>query len=549
VPQQAGRDSVFQDPAAVPKSVPRAKPKKGFSKESAAVSEDVLSQDCRGSGSSKMTRRSRVPRRRTRALSLADRGDPHFKSSGSSLADLLKQQPELEDQVKDENEENFAEHMTSEASISVLDENEVDVALEQSCVKPKTCICTGDVNPVSQTGALRECDIQSGLKEHTKFHLHGIMTEGQHPGDERERLAWRTHESMGDGPAVISCQKGMKGINDKTPNQDNFSITYFNNGYSVACCFDGHGKFGHLVATRTVQSVPYLLAKSESFPRDMPVALTEAFERAHEDVVALAMEEGWDIHGSGCTAIAAVWNDMKVWTANAGDSRCVIGSELSGKILSETMDHKPDSGQERARIEQHGGEVRTMCYDDGVKISRIYAKGKDFPGLCMSRSLGDVAVKPFGVVATPEISVYDLDVSERPFLLLASDGVFEFLESHCAANIISRKVQEDGFSKRVHKLHREAQKRWRQEEGDYCDDITTVLVPLQKDASFRYAHEQSDSGLKFCIEKSYADLRARMADYSRQPSAARRKLMEKSCADLQAQMAKLHQKSSSPESG
>ncbi len=47
----------------------------------------------------------------------------------------------------------------------------------------------------------------------------------------------------------------------------------------------------------------------------------------------------------------------------------------------------------------------------------------------MARSLGDQAVKPIGVIANPEVVERDIDLKKDRFVILASDGVWEFLSS------------------------------------------------------------------------------------------------------------------------
>merc|ERR1712007_277020 len=109
---------------------------------------------------------------------------------------------------------------------------------------------------------------------------------------------------------------------------------------------------------------------------NMRVALTEAFERAQKEVVALAVEEGWDIQASGTTAVAAAWKDNKIWTAHTGDSRLVIGTETKRALLFETKDHKPTDKEEADRINSSGGEVRSQTYPDGWTVHRIFVKGQ-----------------------------------------------------------------------------------------------------------------------------------------------------------------------------
>eukprot|EP00929_Paragymnodinium_shiwhaense_P014879 TRINITY_DN122859_c0_g1_i1.p1 TRINITY_DN122859_c0_g1~~TRINITY_DN122859_c0_g1_i1.p1 ORF type:complete len:468 (+),score=127.86 TRINITY_DN122859_c0_g1_i1:104-1507(+) len=326
---------------------------------------------------------------------------------------------------------------------------------------------------------LKEDALQRFLEETSTCCVIGVMTEGQQHGDERERKFLVGSKMPGDLPPIVHCQKGSKGFRDTTPNQDNFSCTFYKNGITLVCTFDGHGPYGHYVSTRTVQTVPYFLAKSASFPHDMKTALVEAFEMSQKDVFALALEENWDVQTSGSTAVAVAWKGSTVWTANCGDSRCVIGSESDKSVVFETTDHKPDTPAEKARIEASGGEVRTQTYPDGWVNHRIFVKGEDYPGLCMARTLGDVCVKDHGVIATPEVVESTVDLKKQIFIICASDGVWEFLDSRFVVKAVAKKMATDGAEKTLTKLQREAKKCWNREEGDYCDDITSALIRLR----------------------------------------------------------------------
>jgi len=363
-----------------------------------------------------------------------------------------------------------------------------DMALDENALKKledmqktlKARYRRGSVN-VAFTIVPQE-ELDNAFKTQVKGHVHGVMTEGQSPGDERE------HATFGsvtvEPPPIVHCQKGSKGFRDTTPNQDNFSLTYFNNGYTLACAFDGHGPFGHVVSTRTVQTVPWFMLTEGGFSGDVDEAgieqaLINAFEKSQKDVVAHSIENGWDVQASGSTAVAALWKGNKVWTANCGDSRCAIGTEAERQVVFETEDHKPTTEGERKRIESMGGEVRSQTYPDGWVNHRIFIKGEDYPGLCMARTLGDQSVKDYGVIATPEVKCTTVDLKKQSFFILASDGVWEFLDSQFVIKAVAKKIQTDGPAKTLEKLQREAKKRWKQEEGDYCDDITSILVQLR----------------------------------------------------------------------
>jgi len=326
-----------------------------------------------------------------------------------------------------------------------------------------------------------EAELQSTWEEFAHSHSYGKMAgKKEKLGTERE---WSTSGKLGDtdkGP-FVACQKGSKGEDDPSPNQDNFSVTYFKNGYAMACAFDGHGQDGHRVATRTVQTVPYFLVKSKFFPDNMEEALREAFLNSQSELMSYALENRWDAEASGSTAVAAVWKDRTVWLANAGDSRAVIGSRAQGskgKILTETEDHKPESPKEKQRIEEMGGEVRSKTYPDGWVNHRIFVKGERYPGLCMSRTLGDNCAKEIGVVAEPEVTKFEIEESDvgQTFMVLSSDGVWEFMDSKTVSRTLARELHKKGPTHAVQKVQQEARKLWAKNEDCYCDDITTVLI-------------------------------------------------------------------------
>jgi len=210
----------------------------------------------------------------------------------------------------------------------------------------------------------------------------------------------------------------------------------------------------------------------------MKGALKEAFRLSQQDIVSEAICNGWDVEASGSTAVVAIWKGDTVWTANVGDSKCIVGNEVGQKLVFETKDHRPDDPEERSRIDSSGGEIKSRTYTDGLIVHRVFARGFDFPGLCMSRTIGDLSVKDQGVTAEPDVSEVKVDLAAKPFLLLASDGVWEFLRTDFVVKAISRRLLPDGAHETVKKLTREAQKRWKRKGYEYCDDITTIFVQL-----------------------------------------------------------------------
>merc|ERR1719379_1694664 len=98
-----------------------------------------------------------------------------------------------------------------------------------------------------------------------------------------------------------------------------------------------------------------------------------------------------------------------------------------------TEDHKPNIKEEKQRIERNGGQV---IYD-GFANHRVYARGHHYPGLNMSRALGDLMGHyDAGISAEPALKEVQLG-QDDVWLLMCSDGVWEFIYNQEACDIIS----------------------------------------------------------------------------------------------------------------
>ena len=71
---------------------------------------------------------------------------------------------------------------------------------------------------------------------------------------------------------------------------------------------------------------------------------------------------------SGCTSVTAMITPNYIICANAGDSRCVMGTNSKAKAMSE--DHKPNNELEQRRIESAGGRVQWKRVDGDLAVSR-----------------------------------------------------------------------------------------------------------------------------------------------------------------------------------
>ncbi|KAJ1385545.1 PPM-type phosphatase domain [Sesbania bispinosa] len=184
--------------------------------------------------------------------------------------------------------------------------------------------------------------------------------------------------------------------------------------------------------------------------------LKEALLRAIHDIDAKFSEEAFrnSLH-SGSTAAVVLVADDKILVANIGDSKVFLCSEnfqspreakasllklyrqkeyegsvsvwdrekyrlasshgLTHFAVKElTSDHHPDRDDERIRVESSGGQVLNWG-----GLPRVNGQ------LAITRAIGDVFFKSYGVISTPEVTDWQPLTANDSYLVAASDGVFE----------------------------------------------------------------------------------------------------------------------------
>ena len=227
-------------------------------------------------------------------------------------------------------------------------------------------------------------------------------------------------------------KKGYAPYNPKKANQDAMVMTEDAATQSLLLCvMDGHGEFGDKVSQDLKASWPGMLFKHPKFADDatVPEALSETILQAEAKMLK-KMQGNADF--SGTTFVACVIRGTTLWSANVGDSRITCGERKpdgSGYVARNiTDDHKPDSPGEKERILAKGGRVFAVQYDDGIDgPQRVWLGNMDIPGLAMARSLGDTIAHSAGVISEPEIRVETIDPEKMAFLVVASDGLWEFM--------------------------------------------------------------------------------------------------------------------------
>ncbi|KAL9189940.1 hypothetical protein ACHAXT_009615 [Thalassiosira profunda] len=237
---------------------------------------------------------------------------------------------------------------------------------------------------------------------------------------------------------------------------------------------------------------------------------------------------------SGTTAISVGFHAGRMTVSNVGDSRAVLGyrvedgvdsgatpaeeekveigeetnsehksnhsslpqSATSGSIVAIPLseDQTPYRKDERERLKKAGARICSIdqmegiapMHEDwgevdlGVDIDeegdppRVWCRDHDYPGTAFSRSLGDTVGEDIGVSAEPEIVTKDITRGDE-FLVIASDGIFEFLTNQRVIDICAECNDPQHACAR---LLEESYKQWLNYELR-TDDITCIVLFLQ----------------------------------------------------------------------
>ena len=138
---------------------------------------------------------------------------------------------------------------------------------------------------------------------------------------------------------------------------------------------------------------------------------------------------------SGTTLTSVLLYGSSLFTANVGDSRSILVSE-GGRVRQLTNDHTADIESEKIRVLQKGGVIKQLVDQNRNPIGpkRIWLPDSKTPGLAMTRSLGDAIAHSIGGSCEAELKVTQL-TSKDYFVILASDGVWEFMSNEEVARI------------------------------------------------------------------------------------------------------------------
>ena len=288
--------------------------------------------------------------------------------------------------------------------------------------------------------------------------------------------------------SVSSQSQAGKGEDGFTKvNQDSYLVLqneYNLKDFNIFCVMDGHGVNGHLVSRFTTKYFTSFFKKNKKMnssnssedqifyrlkKNDYEV-LKRVFRHAERD---LEKNGEVDANFSGTTCVMVFQVGERIICANVGDSRAIMVK--GDKAIPLSFDQKPDDPEESKRIKENGGEI-SQYEEDGEKSGpfRVWQKGESYPGIAMSRSIGDFIASKLGVIPEPKFIEEKID-KDTKFIIVASDGIWEFLDNDTVKKITMPYYEKNDPNGACKELIKRATEFWNQEDI-VVDDITCIVV-------------------------------------------------------------------------
>lgn len=167
----------------------------------------------------------------------------------------------------------------------------------------------------------------------------------------------------------------------------------------------------------------------------------------------------------------------KIYVANAGDSRCTMGK--AGATVEMSIDHKPESDIEIARITKAGSTITDGRVDGNLNLTR---------------SIGDLKYKgreqltpeEQAITANPDTYCFDL-TDDIDFIIMGCDGIWEKKSNEEMVSYVYDKLKqqkekgEEDLKKIVYDLLQESiAEDVKEAQGVGCDNMTCILINFKK---------------------------------------------------------------------
>ncbi|KAB5535154.1 phosphatase 2C-domain-containing protein [Coniochaeta sp. 2T2.1] len=267
--------------------------------------------------------------------------------------------------------------------------------------------------------------------------------------------------------------------------------------------YDGHG--GANVALYAGDNIHKIIAKQDTFKAgNYEQALKDGFLATDRAILsgAIHTDPKMEDEVSGCTACVGLITDDKIYCANAGDSRGVLGVKGRAKPLS--FDHKPQNEGEKARITAAGGFVDFGRVNGNLALSRAIG---DFE----FKKSAELAPEQQIVTAYPDVSVHDLGDDDE-FAVIACDGIWDCQSSQAVVEFVRRGIAaKQDLEKICENMMDNCLASNSETGGVGCDNMTMVIIGFlrgrSKEEWYDEIAKRVAAGDGPCAPPEYAEFR------------------------------------------
>ena len=287
--------------------------------------------------------------------------------------------------------------------------------------------------------------------------------------------------------------------------------------YSIYGIMDGHGSNGHLVSNFVKEKIEKYFSDVKTYRHNKKLKKAVSSLEANDandiyeklkyndyEIIRYFFKQvndelydtNFDVHFSGTTCVLVFKIGQKIICSNVGDSRAVLINKNKNDISSNkdltkldnsnyefielSHDHKPENKEERERIEKLGGEVAQEYFigneDKPAGPFRVWNKGCNYPGIAVSRSLGDKIAELIGVIPDPDILEFNIEDKSK-YIIMGSDGVFDYLSNNDIMDIAGSLLIKNNPDKACLDVIKKAAELF-QEKENRVDDITINIIIL-----------------------------------------------------------------------
>ena len=303
---------------------------------------------------------------------------------------------------------------------------------------------------------------------------------------------------MSNKNIIISSLLTKAGICDDKEkiNQDSYIIieNLFSQPLNIYGVFDGHGDNGHLISKFISDFMNhYYFNKLNYYLNEKDIQnvlaknITTTFVENYEQIIKKCSTEldkeinikvNYDISQSGSTSVMIYLINDTLICSNVGDSQCILFKCSSDDLWTFeplSKQHLPSDTEEQKRITENGGEVHPYYDEDGYEgDDRVYAKNQIYPGLSMSRTIGDLEAKKIGVISTPDITLTKITCDSK-FLVIGSDGLWDVIKPYDMIRMIRPFFTKGDIEGACQVLMKKATSIWDKNKEER-DDITIIVV-------------------------------------------------------------------------